>query len=272
MRFSLSLLLSMVLHVIFVVGIYLFNSHYKPTLKPQTISFAIDSFSFEQSKPIVKPMVKKEKIIEKPKVEKIKQVVDKKPIVKPIVKKKSIIKKKPIKKPKPKVVKKPKLKVKPVKKEIPQKVVVKKEVKQEVKKIVKEEAKEIAVETKEKIIQQSVQAPTKKANLPPKSTQVQKVISDFEVQAFLKKIYYIIYQHKSYPLRAKKLRIQGEAIAKFTLFSDGSISKIEIVKSSGVKFLDAHALETIIDASESFPKPPSKMEMKIPIRYSLKDN
>lgn len=268
MRFFLAFLLSIVLHVTIVTSIYLVNSYYKPVAKSQTISFAIDSFSFEKSKPIIKAAIKKVKIIEKSKKEKVKPVVEKKKIVKPIVKKK------PIKKTKPKVVKKTKLKVKPVKKENYEEVLVEKEAKQ----IVTEETKEVAIEQKEvltqieKTVQQSLQTPTKKTNLPPKNTQTKQVISDFEIQSFLKKVYYIIYQHKSYPLRAKKLHIQGEVIVHFTLFSNGEISDIKIMKSSGAKFLDEHAIETIIDASDSFPKPPSKMEMKIPIKYFLKNN
>ncbi|MFT7003053.1 MAG: protein TonB [Sulfurimonas sp.] len=253
MRLSSSLFISIFLHLTLAVCIYGFSDYFKPdakhTKKPQAIVFHLSTFSIEKPKPVLKPAIKKT-VVEKPIAKKPK------PIIKSKVKKKKITKKS--------LKHKPKIKKVPIKKKIP---------KEKPKEIV-EEIIEKKVEVQKKAV---VNTPIKKeiqtqnkVDLQVKEVLKEEALSDFEIQSFLTKVYRIIFQYKSYPLRAKRLRIQGEVIAKFTLFKDGTISSIKIVQSCGTNFLDEHTIETIKDASSYFPKPPSEIDMKIPVRYFLK--
>lgn len=237
MRFFIALLISSIFHTLIGVGFYIFSDNFKP--KPKMITFQLDMLPIE--KVSIEPTV---------------EVVPPKDVVaEPIMPEKVILKEEI----KPKTTVKPNVKVVPAPIKIPQPMQEKHDTKQ--------------VEATEKSEHKDTQEVEKTTNnevtVPTKNVEKEKKLSDSEIQSFLAKIHHIIYQHKKYPQRAKKLNIEGEVIARFTLYANGDMSDIKIVKSSGAQFLDKHTIETIIEASSSFPKPPLELEIKIPINYFL---
>lgn len=245
MKIPIGLLISIFLHASIGISLYVFNDNIKHEVKNETTSLRVKIFSLEEPKSILKKAVH----------------VEKKQLIKP-----KVIKKKTIKK-KQKIVKKVPIKKVTPKKEIPKKIknIIPKEVK-------KETPKEIEVHTEQlaKTPINKNKTINNKVNTPVKKVEKKKLLTDYQIQDFLKQVHHIIHQYKSYPSRAKKMHIQGEVIASFTLFSSGEISDIKIIQSSGAKFLDEHTIETIIEASSSFPKPPSQINMRIPISYFLR--
>ena len=77
----------------------------------------------------------------------------------------------------------------------------------------------------------------------------------------------LINQNIKYPLKAKKLSIQGVVTVKFKLNEDGVIENITII--DGHKFLQNATIEAIEEASRNFPKTNKSIEIQIPIEYKL---
>ena len=77
----------------------------------------------------------------------------------------------------------------------------------------------------------------------------------------------------SYPRLARENGIEGTAVVRFTVDSAGSVTKAEIVTSSGSKLLDAEAVRVVRRAAP-FP-PPAKADagrndFSIPVTFTLK--
>ena len=83
----------------------------------------------------------------------------------------------------------------------------------------------------------------------------------------LEQIRTLINQNVKYPLKAKKLSIEGIVTAKFKINEDGTVENITII--DGHKFLQSATIEAIEDASKSFPKTNQSIEIQIPIEYKL---
>ncbi|MBI5526969.1 MAG: energy transducer TonB [Deltaproteobacteria bacterium] len=73
---------------------------------------------------------------------------------------------------------------------------------------------------------------------------------------------------KSYPLRARKLGIQGVAIVRFAVGPDGSAKDIVVLAGSGHEILD-QAARSIVAGAGPYPSVPEPVQ--IPIRFSLEN-
>ncbi|MEN8189128.1 MAG: energy transducer TonB [Thermodesulfobacteriota bacterium] len=71
-----------------------------------------------------------------------------------------------------------------------------------------------------------------------------------------------------YPLIARKKGWQGRVLISFTIYRDGSVKDISIIKSSGFRILDKNAVE-VIKKVAPFPRPPMVAELTIPVIYKL---
>ncbi|MGE4384032.1 MAG: energy transducer TonB [Arcobacter sp.] len=192
-----------------------------------------------EKKPVVN-QIKEENIIQKEKKEQIKEEIKPEPIEK-VVKKEE--KKKVPKKPKEKKIEK-------------EKAVKKEEVKEQ-----KNPTKEENV--KENIVDNNIQKETKELfALKPVIDEKKEYL-----EKHLALIRDLINQNIKYPLKAKKLSIQGVVTVKFKLNEDGVIENITII--DGHKFLQNATIEAIEEASKKFPKTNKSIEIQIPIEYKL---
>ena len=81
------------------------------------------------------------------------------------------------------------------------------------------------------------------------------------------KILRAINQEKFYPIMAKKRHIKGIAIVKFKIFPNGSITILSI--SNAHPILQKAAREIVLKASLYFPKPPTPTTISAPIEFRL---
>lgn len=89
-----------------------------------------------------------------------------------------------------------------------------------------------------------------------------------------KKVVVHLHTHKRYPSAARRKRVQGEAVVKFTIDRSGRVVARSLTSGSGAKILDDAAVE-ILDRASPLPKPPAQMvgnqfELTLPIRYQVK--
>ena len=108
-------------------------------------------------------------------------------------------------------------------------------------------------------------------NLPNKITETPtKPIVDEKkdyLDKHLAQIRNLINQNVKYPLKAKKLSIEGIVTVRFKINENGTIENITII--DGHKFLQSATIEAIEEASKSFPKTNKSIEIQIPIEYKL---
>jgi protein TonB len=78
----------------------------------------------------------------------------------------------------------------------------------------------------------------------------------------------MINEEITYPGVARQMGWAGMVKVSFIISSDGSVRRIEILKSSGFEILDRNAIEAVKKASP-FPKPPAEAQIIIPILYKL---
>lgn len=150
-----------------------------------------------------------------------------------------------------------------VKKEIikPEPVVKKQEPKPE--QIAKQEPTQELQKTQETVTKNEVVAQKEEVKSVEKVVDEEKVYLD----KYLVEIRNLINQNVKYPMRARKLSIEGVVVAKFKLEKDGTVHNITILK--GHDFLQNSTIEAIEQASKSFPKTPKSIEIQIPIEYKL---
>ena len=191
----------------------------------------------EEKKSIQKISLNHIELKEEPKKEDVKELVEEKIIQKPIEEKKVV------EKPTEKKIEKPKEQV--VKKEIPKK--------QEEKTTQKEVAKEIVEnQPKSEIVENKV---------------VQKDIQKEYIDNNLALIRTLINENINYPVKAKKLSIEGIVVVKFKIRENGSVEDIVVLE--GHRFLQNATIEAIEEASKKFPKTNKSIEIQIPIVYKL---
>lgn len=77
----------------------------------------------------------------------------------------------------------------------------------------------------------------------------------------------LINENVKYPLKARKLSIEGIVIVRFKILEDGSVENIEII--NGHNFLQNATIKAIEEASKNFPKTNKSIEIQIPIEYKL---
>ena len=269
-RFLFGLIVSAVVHVL-VVSLFLLNSQKTPVKKSlhvKTIKMSVNKI--QTKKTTISKIEQKPKQIEK--------IVPKKEVIPPPkptpkTKTKIVPKKNEVPKPKKKqiIIKKKKEVIKPtVNRKIEEKQIVEtndvelKNVKKESEP--KNELKEdFSKQEVEKTIEKNSKNNEKTASLYNNNTQD----DEDEIQELIAKIHKIIFQYKSYPKRAKLMKIQGVVVIQFTFTPEGKVVNATIVQSSKHSFLDQHSLETIEKASTYFPQTKISITMKVPIYYRL---
>ncbi|MFZ7276187.1 energy transducer TonB [Avibacterium endocarditidis] len=79
-----------------------------------------------------------------------------------------------------------------------------------------------------------------------------------------------IERHRRYPQRAKMMHKQGIATVSFNIAADGSLSNIQLAKSSGNNDLDKAALEAVSRTKSIGARPAGlSSSMTVPIRFSI---
>ena len=107
-------------------------------------------------------------------------------------------------------------------------------------------------------------APLSENKLPPKPLLDEK--KEY-LDKHLAQIRSLINKNVKYPLKAKKLSIEGIVTVRFKINEDGTIENITII--DGHKFLQSATIEAIEEASKDFPKTNQSIEIQIPIEYKL---
>ena len=239
-RYFNSFLITLVFYSFFAFLLfYLFMDKKMILDEPKTIQkISLNHIELEK-KPVVN-QIKEEKVIQEEIKEQVKEEIKPEPIEK--------------------VVKKEEKKMvpeKPKEKKIEKEKVVKKEEIKEQKNPTKEE------NVKENIVNSTIQKETKE--LPATKPVVDEKKEYLEKHLAL--IRDLINQNIKYPLKAKKLSIQGVVTVKFKLNENGVIENITII--DGHKFLQNATIEAIEEASKKFPKTNKSIEIQIPIEYKL---
>lgn len=230
-RYFNSFFIALCFYAFFAIGIFYIFANDKiivnKTEVPKTLSL-----NHVELKPELKPLqeeIKKEDTkAEEPKVEEKKELIEK-----------------VVETPKPSI-----------KKKIEKKVVEKKEKPKKESETTKK-VEEITSKTTEKII-------TAEKEILTKTIVDEK--KDY-LDKHLAQIRNLINQNVKYPMKARKLSIEGIVVVKFKILEDGSVENIEII--DGHKFLQNATIEAIQEASKNFPKTNKSIEIQIPIEYKL---
>ncbi|MFT7860080.1 MAG: energy transducer TonB [Sulfurimonas sp.] len=188
----------------------------------------------------------------------------KKEIVKPQPKK--VVKKK-------KIIKKEIKKVKKIVKQEPKKIV-------KAKKIVKKKVKPIEEKTLQKTQQKQAVVASSEAFTPqiPHTEQVKVTKKELALQnsplsdsknSQLALIRSLIQNALKYPAIAKRLHLEGVVTVSFSLSTTGEVSNLQLIQSSNSSVLDKRALQTVSSLDGEFPHLDKKVDLKIPIAFSL---
>ena len=90
---------------------------------------------------------------------------------------------------------------------------------------------------------------------------------------YLSELRNFIERNKSYPPQARTLGHEGQAEIRFSILSDGTLSSIELLRSSGSSILDQAALSLLQRVQKLSPIPAelklSQLDLVLPIQYSL---
>lgn len=94
-----------------------------------------------------------------------------------------------------------------------------------------------------------------------------------EALAFQMAVRRKIEEKKKYPIAAQRRSLEGNVILKFLLGTDGSVSRMQVLRSSGNSLLDKAALDAVRVAAP-FPPPPAGLGRKpfwleVAISFSL---
>ncbi len=87
-----------------------------------------------------------------------------------------------------------------------------------------------------------------------------------EVDQILKQIIRKIEAAKRYPKVARRMGIEGKAVVRFKLKTQGQVEAVEIVESSGSEILDQASLQTVRDAA---PLPYKEGWLKVGIVFKI---
>lgn len=107
-------------------------------------------------------------------------------------------------------------------------------------------------------------SPSKQNNLPNNNAQPQDI-----GMKKLAQIRQMIQASLRYPTIAKKLGLEGVVTISFSLKQDGYIENLRLVLSSGSSALDRRALQTVQSLNGEYPSLSKKVDLKIPISFSL---
>lgn len=251
-RYLFSFFIAFGIYVLFYVGFFYFLKNNKIILDEPKENQKI-SLNHIEIKPMEKEIVE-DKIIENSIQEEIKEKIEEIPKEEKIAEiPKPEIKKEEKKETKEKVIK-----------EVQKKEIVEK------KQITKKEIKDSENPKKESIVkEQIVQKHIQSEGIVKTQINDTPKIDDKKVylDKHLIQIRNLINQNIKYPVRARKLSIQGVVLVKFKITPNGDIENITIL--DGHKFLQNATIEAINEASKSFPKTNQSIEIQIPIEYKL---
>ena len=152
-------------------------------------------------------------------------------------------------------------------KPITPKKVEKKEIEKKIteKKVVEKQESEPTKKIQEQVSNKiEEKAPVSENKLPPKPLLDEK--KEY-LDKHLAQIRSLINKNVKYPLKAKKLSIEGIVTVRFKINEDGTIENMTII--DGHKFLQSATIEAIEEASKNFPKTNQSIEIQIPIEYKL---
>ena len=110
-----------------------------------------------------------------------------------------------------------------------------------------------------------ITSPSFTKELPTSSAQLCQIGNEELAQIRL-----MIENSLRYPSIAKKLKIEGVVVVSFSLNTDGYLENIHIVSSSGSSALDKKALQTVSSLDGEYPHLEKKVDLRIPIAFSLK--
>ena len=110
-----------------------------------------------------------------------------------------------------------------------------------------------------------IPSPSFTKELPTSSAQLCQIGNEELAQIRL-----MIENSLRYPSIAKKLKIEGVVVVSFSLNTDGYLENIHIVSSSGSSALDKKALQTVSSLDGEYPHLEKKVDLRIPIAFSLK--
>lgn len=114
----------------------------------------------------------------------------------------------------------------------------------------------------------STQEPTQDNSFSPK--KIQPDLSKSQITpTTLGVIRALIQNALVYPAVAKKLKLEGVVIISFVLTKDGQVESAFIHTKSGSDSLDSKALKTVVALSGEYPHLDKKVDLKIPISFSL---
>lgn len=85
----------------------------------------------------------------------------------------------------------------------------------------------------------------------------------------LARIRLMIQNSLRYPAIAKKLKVEGVVFITFSLSSGGHVENLQLLQSSGSSALDNRALQTVSSLDGEYPHLSKKVDLKIPISFSL---
>ena len=236
-RFSLSLIISIMLHLALIFQFVSFFSGIKA--KKQSNKINISQISIKTVPTANKEPKQEIKKEEKKAIKEVSKVQNK---------------------PKRKLENKPKKAIKKPKRIVPKKII--KRVKKSYKSISKKHTHKTKNSQKKhykKRVYKKQKAKSVSQN--SQSTYIHKPTFDAS------KILRAINQEKFYPIMAKKRHIEGIAIVKFKIFPNGSITILSI--SNAHPILQKAAREIVLKASPYFPKPPTPTTISAPIEFRL---
>ncbi len=257
-----------------------------PKPEPKPVKVISKPVPIEETVAVIKPIPKPPIKVKKKKIIKKKVFKKKKKVLRP---KKLIAKKKPKVKPKRKV--QPKKRVVAQRKATPKPHHARKpkpplhkptQRKATPKRLVRHVPKKTKANTQQRVRPKRTNKPaakrvvaTKAIPAPRRPPAQSRVASNPHLERqYEKSIQQRINQKKSYPRRAKRMRKQGVVKVAFTISRNGIVSRLRIVKSSGVKSLDKAALSAVKKVGR-FPAIPagirkSTWDFDIPIAYHLR--
>lgn len=123
----------------------------------------------------------------------------------------------------------------------------------------KEKAEEVKV-TSSETVSMPLNKEEQTKNITPKQAYLDENV-DHIVKLLQENLYY--------PRSARRRGIEGEVIVAFTLTKDAEVKSLKVL-SSEHDILSRGAIETIGSLSGKFPKPKEKLELSVPISYSLR--
>lgn len=88
-------------------------------------------------------------------------------------------------------------------------------------------------------------------------------------RTFIQNLYTQLERNKHYPMRARKLRIEGQVEVSFRVLRNGQIEDIEVVSASPSEALNQAALETVRKASGRWPLPESLKSDALPLQITF---